>query len=49
MIKLFHFKFSISNLLSVFVLLGVGVGGHSGQELQQAMECVTVARWEQVD
>lgn len=35
--------------MPVFVLPVVGVVGHGGQKLQEAVEGVTVARWEQVD
>lgn len=40
---------SEAHLLSVFVLLVMGVVGHGRQELQEAVERVTVACWEQVD
>lgn len=35
--------------MPVFVLPVVGVVGHGGQKLQEAVEGVTVACWEQVD
>lgn len=38
-----------AHLMSVFVLPVVGVVGHGGQKLQEAVEGVAVARWEQVD
>lgn len=40
---------SEAHLLSVFVLLVMGVVSHGRQELQEAVERVTVACWEQVD
>lgn len=40
---------SEANLLSVFVLLVMGVVSHSRQELEEAVERVTVACWKQVD
>lgn len=36
-------------LASFFVLPVVGVVGHGGQELQQAVQSIAVACWEQVD
>lgn len=39
----------MAHLLSLFVLLVVGVVGHSRQELQEAVERVAVACWEHVD
>lgn len=38
-----------TNLLSVFVQLVMGVVSYGRQELQEAVESVTVACWEQVD
>lgn len=38
-----------SHLLTIFALPVVGTVSHCVQKLQQAMKCVTVARWEQVD
>lgn len=38
-----------AHLLSVFVVPVVGMGGHGGQELQEAVKSVAVARREQVD
>lgn len=40
---------SEAHLLSIFVLLVMGVVGHGRQELQEAVERVAVACWEQVD
>lgn len=38
-----------THLLTVFVLPVVGVVSHGGQKLQEAVESITVACWEQVD
>lgn len=38
-----------AHLLSLLVLPVVGVVSNSGQKLQEAVECVAVACWEQVD
>lgn len=38
-----------AHLLPVFVQPVVGVVGHGGQKLQEAVESITVACWEQVD
>lgn len=38
-----------AHLLPVFVQPVVGMVGHGGQKLQEAVESITVACWEQVD
>lgn len=38
-----------AHLLSDFVLPVLGVVGHGGQKLKEAVEGITVACWEQVD
>lgn len=38
-----------AHLLPVFVQPVMGVVGHGGQKLQEAVESITVACWEQVD
>lgn len=46
---LFGLLFPGAHLLPFFIQPVIGMVSHGGQKLQEAVESIAVARWEQVD